>query len=286
MDLIYRFDPRHPVDRLRPASAREALDILEAGNRGFCDLVDRARLQSDAAEATVIPCDARLLGVAAEGAAPAQEPFGVLVGCADARVPPQMIFQRMSNELFVVRVAGNVIGDDVLASVEYAFEHLREGLRVAVVLGHTGCGAVTAAVDVYLRPLRFSEIGATRSVRALVYRLLLPVRAAARALEVVWGADVVDNPGYRTALVETAVCLNAGETAFQLRRELRVAGGDDFDVAFGVYDLATNRVGLPGPEDVDATSGLTLAPIAPEDLVPLSETVSRSRAIRSLLGAS
>lgn len=282
MDLIYRFDPDVSLERIQPADAAEAREILEAGNREFCELVAKTQSDHHAESTLVVPCDARLLGVDPGGGAPRQEPFVALVGCADARVPPQMIFRRMSNEMFVVRVAGNVIGEEVLASVEYALEHLHGGLRLVVVLGHTGCGAVTAAVDVYLRPLRFDEIGSTRSVRALVYKLLFPVHGAARALENLWGDDVKKRPGYRAALIEMAVCMNAAETAYQLRRESAAHGATGIGCVFGVYDLATQLVGLP----VDAGTGfdgLTEAPESAEDIVPIAESIGRSETIRKLL---
>ena len=72
-----------------------------------------------------------------------QHPFAVIVGCADSRVPPEILFDQGLGDLFVLRVAGNVVGDLGLGSVEYAVEHL--AVRLVVVLGHQGCGAVKAA---------------------------------------------------------------------------------------------------------------------------------------------
>lgn len=73
-----------------------------------------------------------------------QRPYAVVVTCADSRVIPEAIFSAGIGELFVIRVAGNVVGDYELGSVEYAVEHL--GARLVLVLGHTGCGAVNAAL--------------------------------------------------------------------------------------------------------------------------------------------
>ncbi|MHB8079768.1 MAG: carbonic anhydrase, partial [Candidatus Krumholzibacteriia bacterium] len=73
-----------------------------------------------------------------------QQPLAVIVGCADSRVPPEMLFDQGLGDLFVVRVAGEVVDDAALASIEYAVEHLGAGL--IVVLGHERCGAVAAAV--------------------------------------------------------------------------------------------------------------------------------------------
>ncbi len=74
-----------------------------------------------------------------------QKPFAVIVGCSDSRVPPELAFDQGLGDLFVVRVAGNVVDPDVLGSVEYAVEHLDAPL--VVVMGHEKCGAVKAAVE-------------------------------------------------------------------------------------------------------------------------------------------
>lgn len=73
-----------------------------------------------------------------------QHPYAVVVTCSDSRVPAEHIFNAGVGELFVIRTAGNVIGDYELGSVEYGAEHL--GAKLVVVLGHTGCGAVDAAL--------------------------------------------------------------------------------------------------------------------------------------------
>jgi len=73
-----------------------------------------------------------------------QHPFAVIVGCSDSRVPPEIIFDQGLGDLFVVRLAGHVLSDEALGSIEYALEHL--GTRLIMVLGHDNCGAVTAAV--------------------------------------------------------------------------------------------------------------------------------------------
>ena len=79
-----------------------------------------------------------------------QHPFAVILGCADSRVPPELLFDQGFGDLFVIRVAGNVVDTDVKASVEYAVHHLHTPL--VMILGHTGCGAVTATVDHYADP--------------------------------------------------------------------------------------------------------------------------------------
>jgi len=74
----------------------------------------------------------------------AQHPFAVILGCADSRVPPELLFDQGLGDLFVIRVAGNIVDDAILASIEYAVEHT--GARLIMVLGHEKCGAVTAAI--------------------------------------------------------------------------------------------------------------------------------------------
>jgi carbonic anhydrase len=74
-----------------------------------------------------------------------QKPFAVVVGCSDSRIPPEIIFDQGIGDLFIIRVAGNVVDDIALGSIEYAAEHL--GARLIVVLGHSKCGAVTATVQ-------------------------------------------------------------------------------------------------------------------------------------------
>jgi carbonic anhydrase len=74
-----------------------------------------------------------------------QHPFAVILGCADSRVPPELLFDQGLGDLFVIRVAGNIVDNAILGSIEYAVEHL--GTRLILVLGHEKCGAVSAAVE-------------------------------------------------------------------------------------------------------------------------------------------
>ncbi len=77
--------------------------------------------------------------------ASAQHPFAVILSCADSRVPPEVVFDQGLGDLFVVRVAGNILDNAILGSIEYATEYLH--VPLVMVLGHERCGAVTAAVD-------------------------------------------------------------------------------------------------------------------------------------------
>ncbi|OPY80294.1 MAG: Carbonic anhydrase [Syntrophorhabdus sp. PtaU1.Bin153] len=74
-----------------------------------------------------------------------QQPFAVILGCSDSRIPPEIIFDQGLGDIFVIRVAGNVVDDIALGSIEYAVDHL--GTKLVVVLGHGKCGAVSATVQ-------------------------------------------------------------------------------------------------------------------------------------------
>lgn len=74
-----------------------------------------------------------------------QDPFAIIVGCSDSRVPPELIFDQGLGDIFSIRTAGNIIGDYELGSIEYAVEHL--GCKLIVVLGHENCGAIKAFIE-------------------------------------------------------------------------------------------------------------------------------------------
>jgi carbonic anhydrase len=93
-----------------------------------------------------------------------QKPFATILGCSDSRVPVELVFDQGLGDLFVVRVAGNVIAPDVVGSLEYAVEHLNTPLLI--VMGHEGCGAVTAAVDALGGPM--NELTAIKNLVDLI----------------------------------------------------------------------------------------------------------------------
>src|SRR5215203_6680690 len=115
-------------------SADEALRRLIAGNERF--------LRGEARFPTV---QKEILANLTLG----QHPYATIVGCSDSRVPPELLFDAGFGELFVIRVAGNVMSPEVAGSLQYAERHLQTPLFI--VLGHSGCGAVGAALDTRLR---------------------------------------------------------------------------------------------------------------------------------------
>jgi len=139
-DLIYRFDPANTESFRMPQTWEEACQLLVQGNRDFAEMTDARRTGR---ETRVIPFDPRALGWGVDSkSAPAQVPFAAVLGCADARVPTEMVFSKGCNELFVVRVAGNVLGRECLGSLRYAVGHFPATLKLLVVLAHARCGAV------------------------------------------------------------------------------------------------------------------------------------------------
>lgn len=119
--------------------AQEAFQRLREGNRRFVsDRLQHCRLASGHSRRDAL----------VEG----QEPFATLLGCADSRVPGEIIFDQGLGELFDIRVAGNIVAPSQIGSVEYAVERL--GARLVVVLGHSRCGAVAAAIEDLARSAR------------------------------------------------------------------------------------------------------------------------------------
>ena len=180
IDIIYRCEKRGAPARPPPADSDAALLRLDAGNRDFATLLDQVNDRGGRVE-RVIPVDPHDLGLAPGGGqSPAQVPFAAVLGCSDARVPVELIFNEGPNDLFVMRVAGNTLGTDVLGSLKYAVDHLGGSLRLVVVLGHSGCGALTAAVDVFLNPAVYLPFATKHSLRAILDGLQVVVQASAR----------------------------------------------------------------------------------------------------------
>ena len=117
-------------------SASEALERLREGNRRFA--------------AMAASLDSYLSRRRREELAAGQAPIAIVLGCSDSRVPVEIIFDEGFGDLFVIRVAGNVVQPSQVGSVEFAAEQF--GTRLVVVLGHTRCGAVQATLDQLQRP--------------------------------------------------------------------------------------------------------------------------------------
>jgi len=117
-------------------SASDALERLREGNRRFV-----------AGEHTI---DELASGIRRMAVVSGQRPIATILGCSDSRVPVEVVFDQGFGDLFVIRVAGNIVAPSQVGSVEFAAERL--GTRLVVVLGHTSCGAVTATLEDLQRP--------------------------------------------------------------------------------------------------------------------------------------
>lgn len=219
----------------RPGTAAEARGRLQDGNADFAKLGDMGGRQ-------VISVGPEAFGLApVEGTGLAQEPFAAVLACSDARAPVELLFNQAGNSIFVVRVAGNVPGRECLGSLNYAVANLPT-VKMITVLGHTSCGAVSAAVDALLSPQVYLDVIHDPSLRAIVDALLAGVRMADQALVDTYGRDVRGARGFRDALVDLAVTANAAITAVVLSRAV------DCAVTYGVFSLNNRTVGVTGPD--------------------------------------
>lgn len=196
-------------------SAQEALERLKAGNQRYAAGLQGKGARTDPDRRTAL----------VDG----QAPFAVILGCSDSRVPAEIVFDQGLGDLFVIRVAGNFVAPSLIGSAEYAAAQL--GTRLIVVLGHSGCGAVRATLDMLNHP----NPTLTANLNAVIERLR-------PAVESVW-ADAGAEP---EALMHRAVRANVRASVGQLKagsalletlmleEELRIVGAE--------YDLETGIV--------------------------------------------
>lgn len=282
-EIVWQYDEREPHEVIKPADAAEARRFLTEGNQRFS-----AFFTTESGSDThrqIVRISPQGVGISLNpGEPPTQEPFAAFLSCADARVPVELIFGQQANDLFVVRVAGNVLGDECLGSLGYAVDQLGT-VRLLAVLGHTGCGAVTTAVDAYLNPVGYLGVAANFPLQAIVSKLMAPVRGAAAALVIAHGDGVGNRPGYRQALIEAAVVLNTALSAAVLSHNFNDALGERLQVSFGIYDLRNRTVGLPddGPGG-DWRMGLFAPPTTQAGFDNFGLRIARSRLVTDILG--
>jgi carbonic anhydrase len=197
-------------------SATEALELLRAGNRRFV---------SDERQPSALPGHARRTELLA-----GQNPFAIVLGCADSRVPAELIFDQGLGDLFVIRVAGNVVGSPELGSVEFAAEQF--GSRLVVVLGHSSCGAVLGTLE----SIEHSTEWRSEHLRSIVEFIRPSVEGL---LEV---EPVIE----RDELIERAVRANISASARRLRTGSvileELIDGDGLVVVGAEYSLETGEV--------------------------------------------
>jgi carbonic anhydrase len=190
-------------------AAEQGLQKLIAGNQRF--------MQGHAKFPTV--CKETLADLARE-----QKPFATILGCSDSRVPPELIFDANFGELFIVRVAGNVISPEVMGSLQYAGAHLLTPLFV--VLGHAGCGAVKAALQYKLNGVQL------RSRIQILVNNILP------------GLPEFDAPSSQEEKLASAIEANVRWSMHQLLETPEGQNGLKMGVKLvgAVYDITTGQV--------------------------------------------
>ncbi len=197
-------------------SAHDALQRLREGN---------ARFASEDTTRDIYTGQARRAELA-DG----QAPFAVILGCSDSRVPVEIVFDQGLGDLFVIRVAGNIVSPSQIGSVEFAAE--RFGTRLVVVLGHSQCGAITATLE--------SLQQGTQSRAYNVYSIVDRVRPA---IEGLLATDLRHDPA---ALVRHAVRANIRASASHLRHGSQLIEqlihSDGLVVVGAEYDLETGVV--------------------------------------------
>jgi len=171
-------------------SSAEALQRLQDGNRSF--------LQEGSNRNVFTQASAHL--------ASDQEPFAIILGCSDSRVPAEVIFDQGIGDLFVIRVAGNIVAPSLIGSVEFAAEQF--GTKLVVVMGHSNCGAVHATYRELQRP---SE-GQSPNLHSIVERIR-------PSMEGLLQTDLREDP---KALIAEAVRANIRASADHLRHGSRI----------------------------------------------------------------
>ncbi len=189
-------------DAAKTVSPDDALSKLQEGNRRF---------------STSRKSEGKPTATRRTETAQSQHPFAIIVGCADSRTSPELVFDQNIGDLFVIRTAGNLVDDYALGSIEYAVEHL--GSRLVVVLGHERCGAVKAASQTATAP---------GHINALVRDIQPAIQAAKEK-----GGDSLD----------VAIDANARLVADKIRKESNLGElAKSVRVISAVYDLDTGVV--------------------------------------------
>jgi carbonic anhydrase len=206
-------------------SARDALARLRDGNRRFAS--------------NVRSIDALLSQTKRAELANAQAPFAIVLGCSDSRAPAEILFDVGLGELFVIRVAGNVVAPSQVGSVEFAAA--RFGVNLVVVMGHTGCGAIAATIEA----VEHGGVPESRGLLDIVDRVRPAVASVVQA-----HADGIS----REELARLSSRANARMAADHLRHGSRILerlAGEGLAVVAAEYDLATGQV-----EFFDGADGL------------------------------
>jgi carbonic anhydrase len=266
VELVHRYelDMPEPKGCEHPSTPEQAIERLRDGNTRFATFTKNCRM-SIAEHPIVIPCDKTEVGLGEHDAfgRPKQSPFALVLGCSDAREPTEILLGQGFDDIFTVRVAGNVLGDECVGSVIYALDKFAPtgsaaasgSLKLIVVIGHRNCGAVHAAVEAHEDdPSSLLErVGSTpHPLAAIVARIAPVVTVSAWAIDSSYGPGASRDKKHTEVLTELGVYLNAALGAYELNKivKARFPGDESPPVAvrFGVFDLSSDFVqGGPPP---------------------------------------
>ena len=205
-------------------SAREAIGRLREGNRRFVSDLLSSNAPVSQARRNDLPT--------------AQDPFAIILGCSDARVPAEIVFDQGLGDLFVIRVAGNIVASSQVASVEFAAA--RFGTRLVVVLGHSQCGAVLATLEAIQQPTAQS-----RNLRSIVDRVRPSVEALL-ATELRHDPDALVRHAVRANIRVSANHLRNGSDVLEklVQEDGLLVVGAEYSLETGIVDFFDGQ-----PED-------------------------------------
>ena len=298
VELVHRYglDDPEPEGSQLPATQELAMERLRAGNAQFATFMNNCR-RSIAQRPVVIPCDKTEVGLGEHDpyGRPKQSPFALILGCSDAREPVEILFGQGFDDMFTVRVAGNVLGDECVGSVIYALDKFAPisnssaagSLKLILVIGHRNCGAVHAAVEAHEDdPSTLLErVGSTpHPLAAIVARIAPVVTVSAWAIEGSYGQGSSRDKKHTEVLSEIAVYLNAALGAFELSRIVKARCPRDSPlpvaVRFGVFDLSNDFVQGGPPPYASTTSqprnSFGEPPVSPRWFPRAAEKIARS----------
>ena len=201
--------PDRPLNKESQSSMspQSAIDELRAGNQRF---LDSSMLERD-------------LGNDISKTTGSQHPFAIVIGCIDSRVPTEVIFDQGIGDIFTARVAGNIVNEDLLGSLEFACE--LAGAKAIVVLGHTSCGAVKGAID-----------GVRLGHLTTLLKKIEPI------IDTVSAAMDRDDPRFADAVAEA----NVAHTVDVIRDRSEILSGmessGDISIVGAMYNVATGEV--------------------------------------------
>jgi carbonic anhydrase len=197
------------------AKARDALDRLRKGNDRF---VSNTRMHDTPQRRSEL--------------AAGQEPFAIVLGCSDSRAPAEILFDQGLGDLFVIRVAGNIVAPSQVGSIEFAAERYRT--RLVVVLGHSQCGAILATIEQLAQPLAAQS----RNLKSIVNRIRPSVEPLLHT-ELARNPDALVREAVRANVRVSVAHLRSGSEILEqlIERDGLIIVGAEYSLETGIVDF-------------------------------------------------